>query len=474
MEKSDASIEVGFNTGKKQWLAGDHHIHSRYSATWDHSTVPPTPILGGDAHYSTVLNAQMAAHHGLSWMVTTDHGGPNHSKLNFDNAYPDLLASRKAVSQVIQFYGMEFDTPGAKHSSLIIPHSHHESQQLLELEKTYNRREVYPDDPARDTEERMLDALTAMKAQKHQPIVIVNHPGRTATNLGEYTKVTPAELRNWNDTAPTVAIGMEGAPGHQANALNPDGSIKPTGIRGGYDQYPTLGGFDQMTAKLGGFWDSMLAEGRHWWITSTSDSHVHYTEGRTDFWPGEYSKTYVYAEKTYQDILSSLRSGHVFVTTGDLISELYVTAEVKGKHAKANIGDTLVVEPDDSIVVTITFLDPDSNNARRENPSVERVDLITGLITGRSADRTTDTNPSTKVFRRFMPETWVKDGQYIQIKQQIDNLTKPFYIRVRGTNQRTELEPETDPAGEDPWSDLWFYSNPIFIKVGPGSAQKTP
>jgi len=26
-----------------------------------------------------------------------------------------------------------------------------------------------------------------------------------------------------------------------------------------------MGGFDQMTARLGGFWDSMLGEGRRWW-----------------------------------------------------------------------------------------------------------------------------------------------------------------------------------------------------------------
>jgi hypothetical protein len=38
----------------------------------------------------------------------------------------------------------------------------------------------------------------------------------------------------------------------------------------------------------------------------------------------------------------------------------------------------------------------------------------------------------------------------------------PAYIRVRGTNT-TELEPEPDPAGENPWQDLWFYSNPVFI-----------
>ncbi|MDP5073200.1 MAG: hypothetical protein NWQ61_04705, partial [OM182 bacterium] len=36
--------------------------------------------------------------------------------------------------------------------------------------------------------------------------------------------------------------------------------------------------------------------------------------------------------------------------------------------------------------------------------------------------------------------------------------------RLRGTNGE-ELEPTLDEIGEDPWSDLWFYSNPIFVKV---------
>ncbi len=51
------------------------------------------------------------------------------------------------------------------------------------------------------------------------------------------------------------------------------------GIRaeeGYYRNAGTLGGFDQFTAILGGFWDSMLGEGRRWWVTANSDSHVHY------------------------------------------------------------------------------------------------------------------------------------------------------------------------------------------------------
>ena len=70
-----------------------------------------------------------------------------------------------------------------------------------------------------------------------------------------------------------------------------------------------------MTARLGGFWDSMLGEGRRWWITANSDSHIHWTKDGGDFWPGEYSKTYVWATPSHDSILQGIREGRVFVTT---------------------------------------------------------------------------------------------------------------------------------------------------------------
>ena len=45
----------------------------------------------------------------------------------------------------------------------------------------------------------------------------------------------------------------------------------------------------------------------------------------------------------------------------------------------------------------------------------------------------------------------------------LEGIDSDCYLRVRGTNTG-ELEPEPDPRGEDPWKDLWFYSNPIFIE----------
>jgi len=460
------SLAGAQNPGPRRWLAGDHHVHSRYSVTWKPAADPkdpPTPILAGDASYPIPTNAKQAYAHGLSWMVSTDHGGPRHSKLNREQAYPELLEARREVPGLILFYGMEVDTPGADHSSLIIPRTPDEAQVLFDIESRFAKREPWPADPSWDREPRMLEALNYMKALATPPVVIANHPARSAQGVGVYGLDSPAELRGWNDTAPNVAIGMEGAPGHQADALNRDGSLKPTGNRGHYQRASTMGGFDQMTARLGGFWDSMLGEGRHWWITATSDSHRNYTDGGFDFWPGEFAKTYVFAAKSHADILDGLRNGRVFVTAGDLISELDVTATAGS--ASAAIGGTLKIKPGQDVRITIRLRDPAGANFGGRTPSVMRVDLIRSEITGRPADSTVDHNASARVETRFTPAQWTRRGEVVTMTYVLRDVRQASYIRVRGTSS-PELEPTPDPPGEDPWSDLWFYANPIFIAVG--------
>lgn len=439
----------------RQWLAGDHHIHSRYSVGYDQEVAPPAPIIGGDAIYPIPMNNLMGRHFGLSWAVATDHGGPNHSKVNFERAYPELVLSRELLPDMLQFYGMELNSPGADHSTLMIPHTHDERDHLLDIESAFDTREAWPLDPARNDPARMLEALRRLDGFADKPLVIANHPSRSAPGLGDYGLDEPAELRDWNDTAPEVAIGMAGAPGHQAAGLR--GSA-----RGAYGQYPTLGGFDQMTARLGGFWDSMLGEGRRWWITANSDSHVHYREGGIDFWPGEYSKTYVYADKDYADVMDGLRQGRIFVTTGDLVSELYV--EVASRRDAAAIGGELVLPGPGPVTVTVRLRDPDGLNHNGQNPAVNRVDLIVGDVIGPEPDRTTDTNTTTRVLRRFSAGDWARDGELITLAHTFE-VTGPMYLRVRGTSTM-EAEPAPDGAGEDPWQDLWFYSNPVFIRTG--------
>ena len=395
-------------------------------------------------------------------MVATDHGGPNHSKVSLETAYPELVWSREVVPEVIQFFGMEFDTPGADHSSIIVPHTHDEGERLHELESGWSKRDAWPRDPLRDIEPKMIEALEFMREMERPPVVIAHHPSRSAGEPAGYGLDDPAELRGWNDAAPEVAVGMEGAPGHQAAAPAPDGTLAPEGARGGYRRNPTMGGLDPMTARLGGFWDSMLGEGRRWWITANSDSHVHWREGGSDFWPGEYSKTWVLARPGYDDILDGIRRGRVFVSTGDLVHELWVTAAAGGD--RAGIGGELELDGADEVEVTIRVRDPERPNAHGDRPRVARVDLIVGEVRGRLDDPTVDTNPTTRVVRRFTDADWVREGEWLTMSVTLESSEADRYLRVRGTNT-DEPEPELDSPGEDPWADLWFYSNPIFLSV---------
>ena len=456
------------------WLAGDHHVHSRFSVTYNKETNPPTPILAGEGRYSIPMNVAMGRRFGLDWIVSTDHGGPEHSKINLNHAYPELLESRKAIPEMIQYMGMEFDTPGADHSSLIMPFHVREAENLYEIESQFNKAEPWPADLSWDSQARMIEALEHMNSMEKKPLLIAHHPSRSAKGYGEYGMTEPSELRSWNDAAPDVAIGMEGAPGHQAISQIKDrfgsslylkylGDKRPRGLYGSFiGGYPTMGGFDQMTARVGGFWDSMLGEGRHWWVTANSDSHVHWTDGGVDFWPGEYSKTYVLAEKNYDSIFKAIRGGKMFVTTGDLVSEVWFSVTSSGQSVA--IGDTLNIASGTDLTIELRLLDPETLNHNGDNPTLERVDLIRGQVSTEKKPLDSYEHSTAEVVKRWPRENFKNDGVYLTSRYDIKNVTQSFYLRLRGTNTN-EVEPLEDPNSENPWNDLWFYANPVFVNV---------
>jgi len=128
------------------------------------------------------------------------------------------------------------------------------------------------------------------------------------------------------------------------------------------------------------------------------------------------------------------------------------------------MGGTLSVSEGADATVTIRLRDPPSPNQHGDAPEVGRVDLIVGEITGPVAHRSQDTNPTTRVVKRFTAADWTQDGESITMSHTLDDVHHARYLRVRGTDT-DELEPMPDPRGEDPWTDLWFYSNPIFVEV---------
>ncbi|MEC7471299.1 MAG: phosphoesterase, partial [Pseudomonadota bacterium] len=74
-------------------------------------------------------------------------------------------------------------------------------------------------------------------------------------------------------------------------------------------------------------------------------------------------------------------------------------------------------------------------------------------------------NPTTRVLQRFYTSDWQRsDDGFVTLTMPLRQFSASSYVRIRGTTNTNELEPQIDPPGENPWHDLWFYSNPIFIQ----------
>ena len=104
-------------------------------------------------------------------MVTTDHGGPNHSKFNLEHAYAELQESRRAVPEMLQFYGMELNMPAMDHHTLIIPNTPDEWKVLFNIESQFDKNEAWPADPSRDSEAMATKALIYMNSLPRLPLM---------------------------------------------------------------------------------------------------------------------------------------------------------------------------------------------------------------------------------------------------------------------------------------------------------------
>lgn len=475
------------------YLSGDHHIHTRYSV---------------DAKYAVQRQVAEANYHGLGWMVITDHGSLTHNKVSIDLTYPDILRSREAFPNMLVFAGLEMNIPGAEHGTVMIEPNTQEKKHIQQFEAAYDGTIVS------SVETKAIKGLSFLNSLSPKPLFFANHPSRRGLD-------TPHELRNWKAAAPDVVYGFEGAPGHQAAGLIRDQDGKFVAYRGFYgntaeegawsgfpsESYFTYGGFDWMTAKLGGVWDSLLGDGLRWWITANSDSHKYYSDLQDvdatafdkvgyvseadryflrptygDFRPGEYSRTYaVTTEQSYQAVMISLRGGKMFVVHGDLIDRLKFTASTgrKDSYREVTLGDTLTVQSGNDVTVTIKVRVPAQPNWNNQRPDVDHIDLIAGDINYLSRIHGPDhmTNPSTRVVRTYTRQDWYareqEGGLILSMGHTFRRVERSFYIRLRGTNTSDRRPtPQMDPdlrgqggAGESPWDDLWFYCNPIFVEV---------
>jgi hypothetical protein len=455
------------------WLAGDHHIHTKYSP---------------DGLYEIAEQVAAARRYGLDWCVITDHGGPHHDKVALSQAYPELLAARRANPGLTVFQGVEWNIPAAEHGSVILPVGAEEAQHAATFEAIFDAKNTSLPG-AKNTEAIAVQGVQYLESITPKPLFIANHPARRGLD-------SPHEMRAWSDAGPNVARGFEGAPGHQAGGLagkaRGEYDNKPSAESfSGYpaEAYRTFGGYDWYVAKVGGLWDSLLGEGRPWYITADSDSHKHWDEralvdqstyltkgyvtrtgqmgdalAEPDFYPGEYAKTWAFARRRNPEaILDALRSGSMFTVLGGLVDRLEMWTSAQGDAA--TMGGTLAMaKPGSPVDVTIRLRVPNMPNFGGETPQLHHVDLIAGDIIGPAADRDALANPTTRVVAQLRPPEARREGPYLVFRHRFENVRSSFYLRVRGSNTEVDA-PVMDVVGANPWKDLWFYSNPVFVRL---------
>lgn len=418
-----------------------------------------------------------------------------------DFVYPDVLTTRANFPEKRVLNGLEWNVPGHEHCSTAIVADDANAISAFEFMFDASDEDMSREDEqtaygvltkqngyydfiqnstsvgstAKTPPEQHADSVAAvawMQAQYEAGLIdeaytVFAHIERdniwTAENGGGYNI---EHFRDYNNAGPDIAFGYEGAPGHQASG---DRGFSRSATGGG-----TYGGSGWYSAQVGGMWDALLGEGRNWWNFASSDFHSHWSVGGSDFWPGEYQKNYTFIDTSNPDreaaVVQGLRSGNSWHVEGDLIDELTFTAKSKG--AKATMGQTLVVEDGDMVVLKIKVHDPEGTNncpLDMANPSLaqvdivqplnmpvlDHVDLIAGQVTGYvdPADPayTVSVNPTAGVVATFERdldcEDCENDGDMTFVYHFKAEAGMDMFFRLRGTNLPAGVPLETDAEG---------------------------
>jgi hypothetical protein len=132
-----------------------------------------------------------------------------------------------------------------------------------------------------------------------------------------------------------------------------------------------------------------------------------------------------------------------------------------------SIGGRTFVRRGSDVEVTIEVTLASKPNFAGSVPKLGKVDLIAGPVTGPAADRDAMAAPGTAVVETFtVPGSARGKIRFTHTFRAVD---RAFYLRLRGSDGNrldSAGNPLMDVLGDDdPWSDLWFYANPVFVDV---------
>ena len=388
------------------WMKVDTHLHTTFS----------------DGSHSVSVVAAKAREFGCDAIAITDHGDQNLKAASLEYAEA-IEVARREHPELLILAGLEWNVPpwkGDTHATVLMPGGPDEFLHLADFKSQFDDFERK--DPAEEhLGEQAIRWLESVEtADDSRPIVILNHPSRKTGSTNEAGQQFQTML---DDSV--VTIGFEGAPGHQKG--------KQLGAYKG--PVMLMDRWDPVAAEVGGIWDQQLGSGSDVWAAlATSDFHQ---EG-DDYWPGEFSETWVYApERSSAGVLSALRAGSFFGSHGGIAREVEISVAADGLERPAHAGEVIQVAVGGSVNVRLTGQVPELDWSGQPN-HLDAVELIVV---------TTEGVGSTEIANTRSPS----DG--LDVVQKLDVPAGGLVVRARGRRKVTD------------GPDLMFYTNPIRIET---------
>jgi hypothetical protein len=291
------------------------------------------------------------------------------------------------------------------------------------------------------TEERDLRAFRAHDSR----VNIVNRPGTTvdakvAAYIAEQVAIQQAIIDNADASAEAKTVAAALITSYQAD----------TSMLTFARSQVTYGGASYYAARVGGVWDTLLTEGRRFWLFGEESNIIG------------------------SDKLAGMKSGNSFVSQGNLVT--FLNFAINNSKGSAIMGQTLNPIKGQATQVSISF----------QGNGVDHIDLIGGeiksvpprqnpspTITYHPLHRLTDeykaeTVSTTNVIKRFDKSEFTAGANGMQtVTFTLPATDKDMYYRLRGTNNTVAAagyDANNTPKADTGTNDgLWFYSNPIFV-----------